>query len=339
MKRTAIQLLDIASYDNLLKATWKAAQGKRDRPDVNRFILKLDENLKQLAVDILHNKVPYGHYRQFYIHDPKLRLIHAACFADRVLHHAIMNFAEPVFEQALVPSTFACRPNKGVHKAVAQVQKNLQRFPWFVKVDISGYFPSIDHGYLLALLARRFKDKAFLDLLGRVIDSYHIKPGKGLPIGSLTSQHFANYYLDGSDRFLLEHKQVCAHVRYMDDTLWWCRDKASARQVLYELNIYLEQRRLLTLKEGSQINRSMRGVSYCGFRILPGTIRLSLRKKRRYQQLRQQWEARWLAGEINNQQLQQGYAAVHAITLHADAQEWRKQNLQLHPACHINGAG
>lgn len=339
MKRTALLLADVAAHDNLLRATWKAARGKRERADVSDFIVQLDASLKQLATDIQQGHAPYGRYRQFYIHDPKLRLIHAACFEDRVLHHAIMNLAEPVFERTLVASSYACRPNKGVHKAVAQVQKNLQRFPWFVKVDISRYFPSIDHACLFELLNRRFKGRAFLDLLWGVIDSYQTQAGKGLPIGSLTSQHFANYYLDGADRFLLEHAQVCAHVRYMDDTLWWCQDKASAQQVLHALQTYLGEQRLLQLKADSQINRSTRGVSYCGFRILPGTIRLSLRKKRRYQQLRQQWEARWQAGEINSQQLQQAYAAVHAITLHADGAAWRKRNLQLHPACNIDGAG
>jgi RNA-directed DNA polymerase len=332
MKRTRIQLYDIAAYDNLLLATWKAARGKRARPDVAHFTAHLDSRLRQLAEDILQDKVPYGRYRQFYIHDPKLRLIHAACFADRVLHHAIMNHAEPVFERTLVPTTYACRPDKGVHKAVAQVQKNLQRFPWFVKVDIDGYFPSIDHARLFELLERRFKGRDFLALLWRIMDSYHARQGKGLPIGSLTSQHFANYYLDGADRFLLEHPRVCAQVRYMDDIIWWCVNKASAKEVLGELQAYLNAERLLQLKPDRRINRSQGGVTYCGYRVLPGTIRLPPRKQRRYRQLREQWEAAWQAGDINSRKLQEAYAAVYAITLHADSTAWRRRSLQLHPS-------
>jgi RNA-directed DNA polymerase len=392
MKRVHISLVDIASYDNLLRATWKAARGKQNRPEVRRFIADLDNSLQQLSTDILQGNAPYGRYRQFYIHDPKLRLIHAACFEDRVLQHAVMNLAEPVFERTLVPSTYACRPDKGVHKAVLQVQKNLQRFPWFVMVDIRHYFPSIDHSRLFELLGRRFKGRDFMDLLGRILASYSAQPEKrlnavdlmsakpspagwvrgnnnkdknlfksphpillpegegvrvlkstalckGLPIGSLTSQHFANYYLDGADRFLLEHPLVCAHVRYMDDTLWWCRDKASATRVLSEYQNYLWTERQLQLKPDVQINRSQRGVTYCGYRVLPGTLRLSPRKKRRYQLLRRQWEAKWEAGAISSLKLQEAYAAVHAITLHADSIAWRKRNLQVQPSSYIKVAG
>jgi RNA-directed DNA polymerase len=178
MKREPIAVSDIATWHNLALAAWKAARGKRTRPDVVRFMANADCSLARLAWDTLGGRTPYGGYRSFEIHDPKTRLIHAACFEDRVLHHAIMNLAEPVFERALVPSTYACRPKRGVHKAVSEVQRHLQRFPWFGKVDIDGYFPSIDHACLQRLLARRFKGEEFLALLGRIIDSYASQPGK-----------------------------------------------------------------------------------------------------------------------------------------------------------------
>lgn len=261
--------------------------------------------------------------------------VYAACFEDRVLHHAIMNLAEPVFERALVPSTFACRPGLGVHRAVAQVQKNLQRFPWFAKVDIEGYFPSIDHAHLKRLLASRFKGDEFLALLGRIIDSYESRPGQGLPIGSLTSQHFANLYLANADRWLLAHPQVCAHVRYMDDTLWWGATKAGMKHVLRELAEYLDHERALRLKANAQINRSRCGVSYCGYRITPGAIRLSPRKQRRYRELSRKWEQAWSVGDIDETALQRGYDAVHAITLHADSLHWRQQQLARQPSLYL----
>ncbi len=114
MKRTTVLLNEIASFDNLLLAAWKASRGKRERPDVSSFLAQLDNSIKHLAQDILAGRAPYGQYRSFQIYDPKRRIIHAACFEDRVLHHAIMNLAEPVFERMLVPSTYACRPRKGV---------------------------------------------------------------------------------------------------------------------------------------------------------------------------------------------------------------------------------
>ena len=339
MKRQFIALTDIADYNNLLTATWKAAKSKQHRTEVQNFMKALDGNLQQLSTAILQNHAPAAQYRQFYIHDPKLRLITAVCFEDRILHHAIMNLAEPVFERSLIPQTYACRPNKGVLKAVQQVQQNLRRFPWFVKVDIQSYFQSIDHFRLFELLTRRFKGDAFLNLLWHIIDSYHATNNKGLPIGSLTSQHFANYYLDGADRFLYQHKQVGAVVRYMDDILFWCHNKTDAKQLLHELKNYLVTERLLNLKDNVQINRSKYGVSYCGYRVLPTTLRLSLRKKRRYRQLRQRWEAKWQAGEIDSLKLQQAYDAVHALTLHTDSVNWRKRNLQLHPPCYTTLSG
>jgi RNA-directed DNA polymerase len=339
MHRQRIELDEIAAWDNLQLATWKAAQGKRTRPDVASFTAGLDERLAQLNADILAERVPYGQYRAFVIHDPKQRLIHAACFEDRVLHHAIMNLAEPVFEKSLVATTYACRPGKGVHLAVAQVQKNLQRYPWFVQVDVNGYFPSIDQERLLDLLSRRFKGAGFMQLLRRIVESYQAIPGKGLPIGSLTSQHFANYYLDGADRFLLGHPAICAHVRYMDDIVWWCKDKNSARLVLAELSSYLSEDCKLSLKPNPQINRSTRGLTYCGFRIFPCTIRLTNRKQRRYRLLRRRYEAAWEQSNITDRELQSAYDAILAAALPAKSQSWRQRDLQLHPSVYENGAG
>lgn len=335
MKRQRITLEAIAAQENLSLAFCKAARGKRDRPAVRAFTQTLDQNLQQLASAILTAQVPYGDYQAFYIHDPKKRLIHAACFADRILHHALMNLAEPVFERALVSSTYACRVGKGVHRAIAQVQAHVRRYPWYVKVDVAGYFPSIDHRILFSLLEQRFKGDDFLFLLWRIIDSYHAVAGKGLPIGSLTSQYFANHYLDGADRFLLEKLKVRAHVRYMDDILFWCNSKEQAKESLAALQAFLLITRQLDLKPNSQIHCSVQGVSYCGYRVLPNSIRLSRRKCQRYQQLRQQWEQAWQEGAISELQLQQAYHSVHAITLHANSIAWRKQNLRLYPSMFI----
>ncbi|SNX59646.1 Reverse transcriptase (RNA-dependent DNA polymerase) [Nitrosomonas ureae] len=339
MKRHRIELTAIAAWDNLLLAVLKAAKGKRFRPAVTSFFMNLDESITQLHNDILEQKVPDGNYRSFVIHDPKRRTIHAASFTDRVLHHAIMNCAAPIFENSLVGTSFACRPGKGIHLAVVQVQRNLQRFPWFVQVDVEHYFPAIDHARLLNLLSRRFKDVAFMQLLERIIRSYQSTHGKGLPIGSLTSQYFANYYLDSTDRFLLNHPAVCAHIRYMDDIVWWCENNSDARIVLQELTAYVRNVCQLKLKPLIQINRSTQGITYCGFRIFPGTLRLTARKQRRYRYLRQHYEATWKLGFIDDQSLQTTYDAILAATLPAHSKTWRQRDLQLHPCLYDNGNG
>ncbi len=276
--------------------------------------------------------MPYGRFREFFIFDPKKRLIHAACFEDRVFHHALMNIAGPVLERAMSPISFACRPGKGVHKAVAQVQKNLRRYPWYVKIDIEGYFASIDHLLVCSSLLRRFKGRSIEQQLLRILGAYEVRPGTGLPIGSLTSQYFANYFLDGFDRFLAHKNEVKAVVRYMDDIVWWCNTRKDAVLILQNVYEYLQDKLSLTVKQNVQIQRSVQGISYCGFRILQGTIRLSRRRKRSYQNRRQYWEHLYLTGVIDSCQLQQSYAAVHAVTAGTMSREWRRQNLHRHPS-------
>ncbi len=155
-------------------------------------------------------------------------------------------------------------------------------------------------------------------------------------------QHFrsdTNYYLDGSDRFLLNHPCVNAHVRYMDDIVWWCQDKLSAKQVFNELSDYLAEVCKLHLKPNVIINRSALGLTYCGFRISPGIIRLTKRKQRRYQLLRERSESMWAQGLTSERELQTYYDAIFAGTLPAQSQAWRKQNLQFHPTVYENGFG
>ena len=214
MGRQAVSLEAIAARPNLELACWKAARGRQGRPAVARFLAGRDANLADLAAAIVQGDVPDGRASRFVIHDPKRRVIHAACFADRVLHHAIFNLVEARFESMLVDSSFACRPGKGVHRAVLAVQRSLQRWPWFVQVDVDGYFPSIRHDLLMALLRRRFTGAAFLALLPRILDcGATAGPGRWLPIGTLASQHFANAFLDGADRFILDQPGVGGHVR------------------------------------------------------------------------------------------------------------------------------
>lgn len=222
-----------------------------------------------------------------------------ASLADRVLHHALLNLTEARFEQALVPGSFACRPGLGVHAAVGAVQRHLQRFAWYVRVDVAGYFPSINHGLLRQLLASRFKGAEHLALWHRIIDAGRSGNAEGeadgeadgegagddavgLPIGALTSQHLANAYLDSADRFLLALPAVRAVVRYMDDIVWWCDSAADARQTLALLRQQLWDRRRLRLKPNPQLGRSDAGLAFCGFRVRPGVVLPSQRKLQRF---------------------------------------------------------
>lgn len=335
MKRKAISLSDIANYDNLSLALYKAAKGKRYRGDVLHFMSKPEANLNQLSADILSEKLPYGRFRSFAINDPKPRTIHAACFEDRIFHHALMNHAGPVLEKAMLPTSFACRPGKGVHQAVKLVQQNLQRYAYFGKVDINAYFASISHERLFEVLLTRFKGVDLAAQLQRIIASHESSPQYGLPIGSLTSQYFANYYLDGLDRLLASLPTVRAQIRYMDDVIWWSDSQKETREVLEIISIWLKDERSLCLKSNADIQPGKQGVTYCGFRITAGAMRLTRRRKKRFLQRRKYWEGLYQSGKMTALQLQQAFASVHAITEHTDSLGWRRENLRRYPALDV----
>ena len=331
MRRLRITLNDIAERNNLTLAFHRAAKGKRYRADVWAFSSDFENNLTRLADDIRAARLPYNRFRSFTIFDPKQRRIHAACFEDRVFHHALMNLAGPVLERTLLPSSFACRPGKGVHNAVASLQKHLRRYAYYCQIDIQGYFAHIVHNRLLQLLARRFKGAGCLAQWQRIVSGYQTDSGMGLPIGSLTSQFCANYYLDGLDRLLASLPQVRAAIRYMDDIVWWCDDRHECLETLQIVTDWLWQERRLRVKPSVQIQPSRLGIRFCGFRILPGLIRLSRRRKRRFQTRRQYWERLYQQGVIDARQLQQVYAAVQAITVGTDCRSWLRENLRRHP--------
>ena len=333
MKRSSVGLEAVADWHNLAAAFHRAACGKASRPEVRRFASRLNSELATLHADILDGTLDLGRMRSFSIRDPNPRLIPAPCFRERVLHHALMAHVGPVLDRTLIDDSYACREGKGTLAAVQRVQHHLRRWPRYVQIDVRGYFAAIDHQTLQGLLARRFKDPGLLALLWRIIDAHHSAPGKGLPIGALTSQHIANYYLAGLDRLLLEgcRRQVQGLVRYMDDLLWVGADRASLRGTLEQVRGYAAETLGLQVKQPVRLGRSADGANFCGHRILPGRLLLSRRRKRRYQAIRSHWERAFARGDIDSLALQRGYAAALGITVHADAVAWRREQLRRRP--------
>jgi len=336
MKRQKIDIDFIRSRDNLLDAVHRAAKGKRARPDVHAFLADLDVNIEQSSNRVASAQLPCRPYRSFQIWDPKPRIIHAPSFSDRVIHHAIMNHIGERLNKTLVDSSFACRTGKGGVAAVAAVQKNLRCYSWYTKIDIDGYFNHIDHAILKTLLRHRFKGNRGIKLLDKIIDgfSHSSNPDSfgadslcGLPIGALTSQYFANYYLDGADRYLKEQLGACAHVRYMDDIIWWSDSKAAAQQQLESLKKWLAKERHLTVKANVHLQRSHHGVRYCGYRISTQRLLLTKRRKQSYRKRLRYWESAYLRGDINARELQQAYAGVLGIVCQANSRSWRQKQI------------
>jgi RNA-directed DNA polymerase len=335
-RRLRIELADLAAWDNLAPALWAAARAKRARPDVAAFLADAPRQLLRVRSALLAGRMPEGRFRRFAICDPKARIIHAAPFPDRVAHHALVRLLEPRLEQALVPTSFACRPRLGVHAALRHAQRCARRWPWYLKLDVEHYFPTLPHGPLLALLARRFKGSV-LGLIQRLVAGHEDAPGRGLPIGALTSQHFANQYLGEADRYALACPECRAHARYMDDTVLWCASRAEGRRLHRAMEAFCTEALDLRLKPPC-LMPSRAGLGFCGMRVYPGTIKLGRRRQRRWRQRRAHWEELWWRGEIGEAELQRACASLHSMTLPADARGWRRKELERHPAPGMEGA-
>jgi hypothetical protein len=328
MKRTGELIEAIAAPDNLRLAFWKAAKGKGGKADCLAFRERLDANLDKLQAELLSGRVPVGDYHCFAIHDPKERTISAASFRERVLHHALMNLCEPVLERAAIFDSHACRRGKGRLLAVERAQRFARRHKWFLKMDIRKYFDWIHQGTLRGLLRRKFKDPALLGLFDSILASYQTTTGRGLPIGNLTSQHLANFYLGPLDRFIKEDLQRGAYVRYMDDLVVWGQGGHELREVRELVRTFLAAQLRLELKDNTAINRTAFGMDFLGCRLFPSVLRLARRSKVRFARKFRRYERAHLEGQWSELVLQQRMQALLAFVMQAESGAFRRHVLQ-----------
>ncbi len=322
MRRTGNLLEQIADRENLRIAVGKALEGKRDRAEPRRFVARLEWHLNELAHGLRDGTCPLGAYDQFLIRDPKERVITKPSFAERVVHHAIMNVCEPVFERWLIHDTYACRTRRGRDAALTRARHFAGRHPFFLKIDIRKYFDNIVHEVLLSRLQRLFKDPHLLALFARVIRSFHGDTGVGLPIGSLTSQHLANFYLGWFDRYVKEVLHVRGYVRYMDDMLFWGESTAFLVEILDRGRTFLADELGLQLKPEPYLNRTAHGVDFLGCRVLPDHVRLNRRSRVRFRRNLENLELAYLAGEIDALALQQRATSLVAFAQAAGVKSW-----------------
>lgn len=285
MKRVGNLFDRLCEYQALEAAARRAARGKGGRLEVGRFFFRLESELLSLQADLLSESYCPGAYRCFRIRDPKERTICAAPFRDRVLQHALCAVLEPVFERGYIHDSYACRVGRGSHRALQRAQQYARRQAYFLKLDIRQFFHSIDHGILKARIARKVKDPRVLALVARVID--HPAPGlasgKGLPIGNLCSQHFANLYLDPLDHRIKEDLRLPGYLRYMDDMLLFAADRRTLRVAAEELEPWLAGSLALGLKPAATLLAPVReGIPFLGFRVFPGLIRVRAENWRRF---------------------------------------------------------
>lgn len=328
MKRTGHVWEEIVSFSNLLRAARRAARGKGDRRAVARYLERVELEVLALGRDLEAGTYRPGEPIRFKIHDPKERVITAAPFRDRVVHHAFLGPLEGVLERRMRPESFACRRGKGTHAALRQARRLLRRHGYFLKLDIERCFESIRHSVVMETLERTLKDARALELARVILGGpEHGPPGEiGLPIGSLTSQWFANLVLDRLDHFVTEELRSGSYVRYMDDFVLFGQDKTELRSKLELVREFVETRLQLRLKErATLLAPASEGLPFLGFRLYRGLIRVrpeNLRRSRARLRARERAHAR---GELGEEELSRSVRSVVAHLATANTLSLRRR--------------
>lgn len=280
----------IWSFENLWLASRKARRGKRQKKETALFEYDLEKNLFEMQEALRTESYEFGAYNHFVITDPQERLVSAAPYRDRVVHHALCNVVEPILDRAMYYHSYACRLGKGLHRALAAAQRFLQHADWILKVDMAKYFFTIDHEVLLGKIERKVTDEKVLRLISRILATHTtgskyysamegdtlfdtLRP-RGLPIGNLTSQLFANYYLVDTDRFLMRHPSCHRMVRYMDDFIVFGKSKAELQRCRDDVEEYLCKQRLQLHETKTQIFPAGNGIPFLGFDVYRDRVRV-----------------------------------------------------------------
>ena len=305
MKRYGNLFHRVCSFEALARSALKAARGKKSRPCVAQFLQHIEYEVLELEQELTEKTYLLRPYHTFTVSDPKERMICAAEFRDRVVHHSACAVIQPIFEQSFIYDTYACRPAKGSHLAIPRARSFARFYRFFLKLDIHKYFDTIDHRILKYLLRRKFKDMDMLRLLDIFIDHPvpWTKPGKGIPIGNLTSQHFANFYLSGLDHYVKEQLRIEAYIRYMDDFVLFADEKDTLWDAKERIENYLEQELCLKLNEGVLVLAPVsQGLSFLGFRIFPGVLRMQRKGWRRFRRKTRRRNEWLMNGDIDDEE-------------------------------------
>ncbi len=335
MKRHGNLYGKITTFENLLEAAKKAQKGKRTKPNVSAFNLRLEHNLFDIQTALMQKTWRPGQYTSFYIYDPKKRLISAAPYQDRVVHHALCNIIEPIFDRAFIFDSYANRKGKGTHRAADRFTRFCRANRYVLKCDIRKYFPSIDHEILFQLIKRKIKDPDALWLIKTIIDYsntqepvYEYFEGddlftpferrKGIPIGNLTSQFFANIYLNGFDHFIKHELGCLYYIRYVDDFVILSNSKAHLHEVKQRISDYLVTLRLRLHRTKTRIFPVTQGTMFLGYRIFPNHRLLKRENISRFQKRIKELQSDYARGRISLGDVNQSITSWISHADHAD---------------------
>lgn len=343
MKRYKNIYSQIIEFENILTAAKKAQVGKRFKENVLAFNDNLESELIKLQEELVNKNYQPGNYKTFYIKEPKTRMISAAPYRDRVVHHALCNIILPLIEPTFIADSYANRVGFGTHRALHRFTEFARSNRYILQCDIQKYFPTIDHEILKSLLRRKIKCHDTLWLIDTIIDNSNeqllviehfagdslltpVERRRGLPVGNLTSQFFANVYLNGFDHFVKEELHVKKYLRYVDDFSLFSDDWQFLSEARLAIEEYLAKNLRLRIHPiKSQLFETRIGTNYVGFRILPNCIRVrteNLRRARRRLKFMQRNSAQ---GKINSDKISQSIQSWFAHLEHGDTWRLRQQ--------------
>jgi len=319
----------IYDFDNLHMAYLKARRCKRYRHDVLRFSANLEDNLIDIQNHLIWKTYRTGRYRFFTVYEPKERLIASLSFRDRVVHHALHNIIEPIFERSMIYDSYACRKEMGVLSGVQRTTRFLRDSTrrwgrvYCLKGDVKKYFPSVHHETLKQIIRKRIACPDTLEMIDRIIDSTGEEVG--MPIGNLTSQLFANVYLSELDHFVKEECGVKYYIRYMDDFVILYDDKRVLKNLLEDVEYYLRVALRLRLNDKTQIFPvGPRPIDFLGYRIWPEYRLLRKANLCRTKRKLKKFARLYALGQISLLDVQPSIVSWIGHAQHADS--WRVRN-------------
>jgi len=264
---------DIISIENLLQAWREFIRQKSSKKDVQEYYRNFMDNILELHQDLIQHTYNHGPYQAFRINDPKPRQIHKSLVRDRLLHHAIHRILYPFFDSTFVADSFSCRIGKGSHKALNRFKKfgykvsaNNTKTCWVLKCDIKKFFENINHEILLSIFKEYISDNNVIWLLERVVYSFSSAPGRGLPLGNLTSQLFVNIYMNEFDQFIKHKLKTKYYIRYADDFVIMSQDKSWLEELLPKMSNFLTDKLMLGLHPDKVFIKTLAsGVDFLGW--------------------------------------------------------------------------
>jgi RNA-directed DNA polymerase len=293
---------------------WKQFRiGKRKRTDVQAFERHLEDHIFELYRSLQEDTYQHKSYWKFYVFDPKERHISKAHVRDRLVHHMLYNILESIYDKQFIFHSYACRKNKGTHLGIThlnrmlrKVSKNNKQTAYALKMDIKRFFDTVSHNRLKELLSKKIQDEKVLNILSVIIDSFHVTPGRGLPLGNVTSQIFSNIYLHELDQFIKHVFKESFYLRYCDDFVIISSDENHLKNLIPQIEHFLETKLQLELHPKKVILKKWSsGIDFLGYISFPNhQIMRTSTKKRMLKRLSQRHES-YLEGKITENTLDQ----------------------------------